>query len=102
MSWIKVCEIGTTEEGKMMQFKSGQYDIIIYKGKGILSAFENRCSHEDYPLIDGYIANGEIECAKHGARFNIQTGEALCMPATIPIKLFKTKIEDNILYVDLP
>ncbi len=102
MVWIKISDIGEIKEKKMKQFKHGRYDIIIYKDNGKYYAFENKCSHEDYPLIDGYIEGCQIECAKHGARFNIETGEVLCMPAAVPIKVFKTKIEDGILYVDLP
>lgn len=102
MVWVRVSNVNELKEKELKQFKYDRYDIIIYKNKGKYNVFENKCSHEDYPLIDGYIDDCVIECAKHGARFNTETGDVLCMPAAVPIKVFKTKIEDNALYVDLP
>ncbi len=103
MGWIKAFHLDELKEKEMVLFKYDNLEIIIYKydDKNIY-AFENRCSHEDYPLIDGFIQGKEIECAKHGAKFNIETGDVLCMPAAVPIKVYKTKIENNILYLDIP
>lgn len=101
MAWLKICELDSVKGNGKYSFKVGDYDIVVYNNNGKLYVFENRCSHEDYPLIEGRIEGDEIECPRHGARFNIQSGEALCMPAVVPIKVFKIKIEDKILYAKI-
>ncbi len=102
MVWTKTFEINELKEKEKKLFKYNDLEIVIYKDKNYIYAFENRCSHEDYPLLDGFIEGEEVECAKHGARFNIKTGDVLSMPAAVPIKVYKTKIENNIIYLDIP
>ena len=60
-------------------------------------ALEDRCSHQDVPLSEGevYADAREIECYKHGSTFSLETGEALILPATRPVRTFTVTIEDG-------
>lgn len=55
-------------------------------------AIEDICTHDGQPLTNGCIEDGAIKCPRHGARFDLVTGKALCMPATKPIKTFEIEI----------
>lgn len=55
---------------------------------------EDVCSHDGQPLTDGPIADCSIACPRHGARFDLKTGAALCMPATQAIRTFDVEIRD--------
>ncbi len=69
--------------------------VVIFNVDGVLYAVEDQCSHEEYPLSDGYIVDCEIECAKHGARFDLRDGHVTAPPAFSPIKVFRVRIEDG-------
>ena len=58
---------------------------------------EDVCSHDGQPLTDGLVdvQACSIICPRHAARFDLKTGRALCMPATEPIRVFRTEIRDN-------
>ncbi len=56
---------------------------------------EDVCSHDGQPLGDGPIENCGIQCSRHGARFDLKTGDALCMPATKPIRTFQVEVRDD-------
>ena len=56
---------------------------------------EDVCSHDGQPLTDGPIADCAITCPRHGARFDLKTGAALCMPATKPIRTFTVEVKDG-------
>lgn len=56
---------------------------------------EDVCTHDGQPLGGGLVADGAIACPRHGARFDLKTGEALCMPATMPVKAFAVEIRGN-------
>lgn len=56
---------------------------------------EDVCSHDGQPLTDGVVANGAIACPRHGAKFDLKTGAALCMPATKGIRTFDVEIRDG-------
>jgi 3-phenylpropionate/trans-cinnamate dioxygenase ferredoxin subunit len=75
-------------------------DEIVVRCKGEYYLLQNRCSHEDYPLEDAFVDGEEcwIECPKHGARFCIETGEPISLPATEKIYSEKLEEKDGFLY----
>jgi len=58
-------------------------------------AVEDVCTHDGQPLTDGPIADCSVQCPRHGARFDLKTGEALCMPATKAVRTFQTEVRDD-------
>ena len=60
---------------------------------------EDVCTHDGQPLTDGPLVGCEITCPRHGARFDIKTGKAMCMPATEPVATFRVEIRDGVVYV---
>jgi 3-phenylpropionate/trans-cinnamate dioxygenase ferredoxin component len=42
---------------------------------------EDTCTHDGQAMTNGEVHDHEITCPRHGARFDIRTGKALCMPA---------------------
>ena len=53
------------------------------------------CTHDGQPLGDGPIADRQITCTRHGARFDLTTGDALCMPATEPVAVYSVRTDDG-------
>lgn len=68
---------------------------------GELRAIEDRCSHDDGPLGEGTLRGGEIECPRHGARFDVRTGRPLCLPAVLPVRTYPVKLEGDEIQVSL-
>jgi metal-sulfur cluster biosynthetic enzyme/nitrite reductase/ring-hydroxylating ferredoxin subunit len=62
------------------------------------ACIEDVCTHDGNPLTDGPIAGGEITCPRHGARFDLRTGKALCMPATEAVTTFAVEIRPDGIY----
>lgn len=62
---------------------------------------EDVCSHDGQPLANGVVADGAIVCPRHGAKFDLKTGDALCMPATKGIRTFHVEIRDNAVWAEL-
>lgn len=56
---------------------------------------EDVCSHDGQPLTDGPLIDCSIQCPRHGARFDLMTGAALCMPATKAIDVFQVEVRDD-------
>ena len=73
--------------------------VAIFNIDGEIFAVEDVCTHDGGPLVEGEAEGEEIVCPRHGARFNIKTGEALCMPAVEPIECYPVKIENNEIFV---
>ncbi len=63
-------------------------------------AVEDICSHDGGPLGEGELIDiYEIECPRHGGRFDIRTGKALVMPAFEPIEAFAVTVKDDGIYL---
>lgn len=56
------------------------------------------CTHDGQAMTDGPIEGREITCPRHGARFDVTTGEPLCMPATEPVETYEVEIRDGEIY----
>jgi 3-phenylpropionate/trans-cinnamate dioxygenase ferredoxin subunit len=79
-----------------------EVDILLCRtADGALYAVENLCTHEFSPLGPGRLVGCEIECPKHGARFDVRTGEVTRLPAAAPIRTFPVKVEDGRVLVDM-
>jgi len=61
-------------------------------------AIEDVCTHDGQPLTNGPLNGVEITCPRHGARFDVTDGRALCMPATEPVATFEVEVRDGAVY----
>lgn len=77
-----------------------QFVVVIHAG-GSFYAIDDVCTHDDGPLGEGALEGFEIVCPRHGARFDVRTGDALTMPATKPTKVHDVKVEAGGVWVKL-
>jgi 3-phenylpropionate/trans-cinnamate dioxygenase ferredoxin subunit len=75
--------------------------VALCNVDGQIYAVANVCTHDDGPLGEGYLLGDEIECPRHGARFNVRSGTVRGLPAIIPIPTFEVKIEGDDVLVDV-
>jgi 3-phenylpropionate/trans-cinnamate dioxygenase ferredoxin subunit len=87
------------EEGGLRGIKVGDEAIVLIRWEGELFALEDRCSHQDFPLSEGEVENGRIECVFHGARFDVRTGKAVQLPAVRPVRSFPVEIRGDEVFV---
>lgn len=73
--------------------------IAVFNIDGEYYAIEDVCTHDYETLTGGCIEGEEIVCPRHGARFNIKTGEALTPPAYEPVATLPVRIEAGVVQV---
>lgn len=69
---------------------------------GDYCAVDDECSHEEYSLSEGEVWGDEIECPKHGSKFNLRTGAVRGLPATQPVRAYHTRVEGDDVLVEVP
>ena len=94
-------KLGSRSLGSRSLGTSSKGEFVVYRMENRVFMFENMCSHEKYPLLDGIIQEDSesIICIHHGAQFDLNSGLAQSLPATRPIKVLKTLVRDGKLYV---
>ena len=88
-------------EGEVRVFTIEEERVAVCRAEGTLYAIEDTCTHDDGPLGQGEIEGFEIECPRHGARFDIRSGEVRRMPATYPIRTFPVRVTDGMVEVQI-
>ncbi len=60
-------------------------------------ALGDTCSHDDVSLSEGYVETDDcaIECWRHGAQFDLRTGEPLTLPAVRPVPVYSVQVVDG-------
>ena len=83
-------------------YSAGKKRVLVALNDGKVYAMEDRCTHDNGPLSQGELHDCEIACPRHGARFDLKTGKALCLPAVGSATVYSVEIRDGVIYVGLP
>ncbi len=73
--------------------------IAVFNLNGEYYAIEDICTHDGGELASGEFAGEEIVCPRHGARFNIKTGEVTAPPAYEDVATFPVRVNDGTIQV---
>ena len=101
MAFERAARVGEIPEGRVRVVQMGDKEVALCNVNGTIYAVANVCTHDDGPLGDGYLLGDEIECPRHGARFNVTTGAVRTLPAIIPIPTFEVKVDGDDILVDV-
>jgi len=97
-AWLKVCARSELLPGEYKIAWDGDVAIAVFNIDGELYAIEDVCTHDGGELAGGQLDGFEIECPRHGARFDVRTGSVRSPPAYEPIATFPLKIDDGVIY----
>ncbi|GBC97136.1 3-phenylpropionate/cinnamic acid dioxygenase ferredoxin subunit [bacterium HR16] len=102
-SRVRVAHISEVEIGKAIVVHVGSRRLALCRpAADEFYAIDDVCTHDGGPLGEGELCGYEIECPRHGAHFDVRTGEALTLPATRPVHSYPTVVEGNEVFVELP
>ena len=78
-------------------------EIGVFNCAGTVYAIEDRCSHDNGPLVEGELDEQDctVECPRHGSRFDIKTGATLTLPAYRPVETFPVVIDDGTIKLEV-
>jgi 3-phenylpropionate/trans-cinnamate dioxygenase ferredoxin component len=93
--WFEACEVRDVAPGERHVVQTPAGLIIIVNLDGAFYALQDICTHDGGILSDGPMINNELVCPRHGARFDIKTGEAMCAPAYEPVPTFPVEIRQG-------
>lgn len=92
-------DVATIPEGAILAGRWQGKPVILTNQQGQYCALSGVCTHMGAPLEQGTLANGEVHCPWHHARFSLATGEAVAAPALSPLSSFGTVIRGGRLFI---
>ena len=75
--------------------------VVLFHVGGQFYCIDDVCTHDGGPLSDGKLCDFAISCPRHGAKFDIRTGQALTMPATENTAAHQVEVRDGWVWVKL-
>ena len=79
--WRDVCAAGAIPVGGMLEFVCDGRPIVVCRTAEGWFAVDDRCTHADTPLHDGWLRGCKLVCPLHGAAFDVRDGRVLGPPA---------------------
>jgi 3-phenylpropionate/trans-cinnamate dioxygenase ferredoxin component len=98
-NFIPLAALADIANGTTKIVETANQSILLCNDDGTVYAISPNCTHADEPLACGRIKYGWIACPAHGARFDLETGEAMNPPATAPIKTFAVRVVEGVIEV---
>jgi 3-phenylpropionate/trans-cinnamate dioxygenase ferredoxin subunit len=100
---IDVCPLSELPPGEMRMIEHEDLEIGVFNCAGTVYAIEDRCSHDDGTLVDGWLDQDActIECPRHGSLFDLKTGKPLTLPAYVPVDTFPVIIDNETIKLEV-
>jgi nitrite reductase/ring-hydroxylating ferredoxin subunit len=68
-------------EGRPLRLEHAGSYIVVIRSQDRIFAFPDHCPHAGWPLSEGQIHDGTLQCPGHGYEFTVATGECVTVPA---------------------
>ena len=102
VTWHEVCDADELDVEDVIGFEHGRKKYAVYRTPSGYYATDGKCTHAGGILADGLVTGEYIECPQHQARFHIPTGEAKSAPASVNLRTWPVKTEQDKVYIGLP
>ena len=92
---IALCRREAVEAGKAIRIEKGPLTLAVFNLDGEFFVTDDACTHGPGSLSEGCIEGDVVECDFHNGAFNIRTGDVVTPPCMIPIKTYRTVVDDD-------
>lgn len=95
MEYIKVADKNELPPNQMKMVIVSGRDVLLTNLDGAYYAIANKCTHLGGSLAKGSLDGSVVTCPRHGAQFDVKTGQAV---AEARIAFVKMKVKDELTY----
>lgn len=96
-----VAKLSEIAPGTTRRVVLNSIEILLCNVDGKVYAIEDVCTHDGGPLDQGTLEGECVVCPRHGATFDVRTGDALTLPAVIPLMTFDATVQGDDVFVDV-
>jgi 3-phenylpropionate/trans-cinnamate dioxygenase ferredoxin subunit len=102
LEFVEIAPAADLPNGERLFVEIEGKPLVIFNIAGHFFAIGDVCTHDDGPLGDGDVEGFNIVCPRHGGEFDVQTGQAVQMPAVVDIPAYPVQVVDGMIQVGLP
>ena len=90
-----VAKTSDIEAGTIISVRVQNEEIAICNVDGEFFAIADICTHDGGSLDQGELEGDIVECPRHGAQFNVRTGEVVGPPAVDPVDTYELQVQGD-------
>jgi 3-phenylpropionate/trans-cinnamate dioxygenase ferredoxin subunit len=94
-SWQTVAKMAEIPPERVAMFQVGDHEVAVCNVNGQFYAIDNLCTHDGGSLDQGELEGDQIECPRHGARFDVTSGAATQLPAFEPVATHDVRVQGD-------
>ena len=79
--WFDIADAEEIVEGEVRTYLVGSEKVAVARAEGALYAVQDLCSHDNGPLGEGSLVGFEVQCPRHGAKFDVRDGRVTSAPS---------------------
>ena len=98
-TWQTVAKLSDIPPEKVAVFQVDDHDVAVCNVGGQFYAIDDLCTHDGGSLDQGELDEAEIECPRHGARFDVRTGAATQLPAFQAVETHEVRLDGETIQV---
>lgn len=102
VEFVEIAPASELPSGERLFVDLGDKPVVIFNIAGQFFAIGDVCTHDDGPLGDGMLEGFNVVCPRHGAEFDIRTGQAVQMPAVVDIPAYPVKVVNETILIGIP
>lgn len=99
ITYYPICSTDELPSGERLFIEIGMASVVVFNIAGDYYAIDDVCTHDNGPLGDGEVEEYQIICPRHGARFDIRTGEVLSLPAVKDVTSYPVRVHDGMVEI---
>ena len=98
---IDLCSAAEVAPGTALKVETGELALAVFNVGGEFFVTDDMCTHGPGSLSEGYIEGDVVECNFHNGQFNIKTGAVVGPPCMVPVKTYKTTVENGRVLIEV-
>lgn len=102
VEFVPVAPVEDLPNGERLFVQIDEESLVVFNIAGGLYAIGDVCSHDYGPVGEGELRGFEIVCPRHGAVFDVRSGQVLALPAVEDIPAYPTRVVDGQIEVGVP
>ena len=100
--FVKVATVQEIQPGDRKLIDFEDVTVALFNVGGKYYCIEDVCTHDGGPLAEGELEGHIIKCPRHGALFDVVSGDVLSMPAVVPVPTYEVCVDGDDILIQSP
>ena len=98
---VRICAVEDVKPGNALRVTIENHPIALVRLEdGNFRAIDDKCSHGEISLSEGFVEDETLECWAHGAKFDLNTGAPLTLPAYEAVNTYEVLVENDDVFIE--